>query len=543
MSRQKSQTQNYFKNRNRNDSGASSSKSIKMGLDDLKSLIAEETEKALRKNEEADAFEKGRKDDTVNVADIIEEALELVEEKRKSRKEDGEDLGEITTEEIVEAVQEVMEGYVEDESFKDDDDPDNEDKDDQEDEGKDDDEDKDNDEEKRRGKARQTSRQAKQRLSRQPAVAERKYSNIYLNLGSGGAGKGGQKKKLSPHIQLARAVKCLDVFGRHDPEAAAYYAKKHYDDADMSREFKALSATSPTGGGYLIPEVYLNEIIELLYAKTVFFELGAQKLPMPNGNLNVPKMTSGARASWGGEARKIKTSQPTFGSLKLFSKRLEAIVAQTRELMMSTNYSADQMFANDLTRRMQLGIDWGGMFGSGNEFQPTGITKTKGVEKIDAKTIGNEFADNQGRVTADFPIFVRSKVLEKNVDDLHLGWTFNSAMEGHYMNLKTTTGAYIYRDEMNTGKFAGFPYKVSNQIPTTQDGYTESIFGNWADAIVGEQMGLETYTTLDGSWTDEDGVVHNAFEENLAGTRALMYVDVGVRHAESFVHIVNLKVR
>ena len=54
-------------------------------------------------------------------------------------------------------------------------------------------------------------------------------------------------------------------------------------------------------------------------------------------------------------------------------------------------------------------------------------------------------------------------------------------------------------------------------------------------------MGLETYTTLDGSWVDEDGVQHNAFEENLAATRALMYVDIAARHKESFIHVKNIK--
>ena len=73
------------------------------------------------------------------------------------------------------------------------------------------------------------------------------------------------------------------------------------------------------------------------------------------------------------------------------------------------------------------------------------------------------------------------------------------------MNLKTDTGAYIYRDEMGAGKLLGFQYKVSNQIPTNEMGLTELFFGNWADLLVGDQMGLETYTTLDGTWTDENG--------------------------------------
>lgn len=79
------------------------------------------------------------------------------------------------------------------------------------------------------------------------------------------------------------------------------------------------------------------------------------------------------------------------------------------------------------------------------------------------------------------------------------------------MNLKTTTGAYIYREEMNDGKLLRFPYKVSNQIPIDDKNETEMFFGNWADLLVGEQLGLETYTTLDGTWTDEDGVTHSAF--------------------------------
>ena len=387
------------------------------------------------------------------------------------------------------------------------------------------------------GKATKTTatRQTKKRTA---APAQRKYADIYLPRKVVTA----EKKKIPADVQLARAVKCLDVFGRHDPEAAAYYAKKNYGDEAMAREFKAMSATSPSSGGYLIPEIYLDEIIEMLYAKTVIFELGAQKVPMANGNLNIPKMTSGARATWGGEGRKIAKSQPAFGNIKLSAKRLEAIVPQTRELLMSTNFSADQMFANDLTRRMELGLDFGAMFGKGGEFQPLGVFTDKEVEHVDAKTLGNtDLSSAEGAITADFPVYIRSKVLAKNVDDNKLGWAFNSVLEGYLMNMKTTTGAYIYRDEMNSGKLLGFPYRVSNQITTDGTGLTELAFGNWSDLLVGEQLGLETYTTLDGSWTDEDGVQHNAFEENLAATRALMYVDIAARHKESFIHVKNIK--
>ena len=35
-----------------------------------------------------------------------------------------------------------------------------------------------------------------------------------------------EKKSIPAAIQLARAIKCLDIFGKHDPEAAAFYAQR-----------------------------------------------------------------------------------------------------------------------------------------------------------------------------------------------------------------------------------------------------------------------------------------------------------------------------
>jgi len=73
------------------------------------------------------------------------------------------------------------------------------------------------------------------------------------------------------------------------------------------------------------------------------------------------------------EVKLWEISVVTFGNLRLSAKRLEAIVPQTRELLMSTKYSADELFAADLSRRMQLGLDWGALYGTGGEFQPTGM--------------------------------------------------------------------------------------------------------------------------------------------------------------------------
>ena len=519
--------------------GKKAKKSAEIGMEELTSIITEAVDasvaKALKSTEE-DAF-KGRKEEG-GIEEIIAEAVSAYNEDVKARKEEAgdewsEDDDAAAAEGLVPAIVEAVSTAIDSEA-KADEDEDGEEKSDGE----------EDDEEAKGHKALNTAiqRAVKSALSGRSAKqtqkqpAQRKYGNIYMG---GRTMTSTQKKAVPADVQLARAIKCLDVFGRHDPESAAYYAQKMYSDENMTREFKALNATNPSSGGYLIPEVYLDQIIEMLYSKTVIFQLGAQKVPMSNGNLNIPKMTGGARATWGGEQRKISKTQGSFGNIKLSAKRLEAIVPQTRELLMSTSYSADQLFANDLTRRMELGLDFGALFGTGGEFQPLGISKNKDVEIIDCGTLNNAALVASGKITADFPVYVRSKAMAKNIDDQNCGWVFNSMFEGYLMNLKTSTGAYIYRDEMQGGKLLGFVYKVSNQIQTDSNNKTELIFGNWADLLVGEQLGLETYTTLDGSWTDDAGAQHNAFEENLAATRALMYIDIAARHPESFIYVKN----
>lgn len=448
----------------------------------------------------------GTKSDEVDLETVIQAAIDDVNEKRKSRKDD--ELGDGFADELLDAVAEVME-----------------------DDGVEDDEQK--------GRKSAAPKRQKKSARRAPA---RKYSNIFLNRKEDPGVV--QQKNVPKAVVIARAIKCMDVHGKGDPERAAWIARKKYGDKDMEREFKAMSATSSVGGGFLIPEVYSDQIIELLYPKTVIVELGAQQIPLTNGNLNLPRMTSGTRAQWGGEGRKIAATNPKYGNIRMSAKRLEAIVPQSRELLLMTTYSADAMFANDLFRRMQLGLDFGGLYGTGSEFMPLGIAYNKEVENIDAtKLDSTDLADANGKITADFPVHVAARAMAKNIDDVHTGWAMNSLLEGVFKNMKTQTGEYIYREEMmSENKLCGMPYRVSNQIPTDKNGKTDLFFGNWSDLLIGDQMGLETYTTLDGSWTDEQGIQHNAFEENLSATRAIMFDDIAVRHSESFMYCKNIKV-
>ena len=377
---------------------------------------------------------------------------------------------------------------------------------------------------------------------------QRKYSNLFVSAKESQMQR--EEKKLPAMVRFARAVKCADYFARGgasggfaDTDRAAWAAEKYYKDAGLARSFKSMSVTEPSSSGILVPQDYLDDVIEMLYDNTVLFELGAQKIPMRHGNLSIARQTSGARAHWGGEGRNIQTSQPTHGQLHLSAKRLQAIVIMTEELMRSTDMSADTIFGNDLIMQMKLGIEYGGLLGNGTEFTPLGLYFNKAVERVNLLTVGDtQIADADGRPSADLPIFIKGKVLAKNVIGVKFGWAFNSEAEQYLKRLKFADGKYVWKDEMDKGLFNGDPYRTTNMIPTAENGTTTMFFGNWSDFLLGEQFGLETRTAYEASVQTDTGVV-NTFQSVQTATRATTYVDMGNRHDESFIKVANVKVR
>ena len=377
------------------------------------------------------------------------------------------------------------------------------------------------------------------------AAPQRKYASLFLSTGASRDGNGASgfktriasmsapERRKAAYGMFGRAVKCIHASGG-DIDRAAFTAERKFGDAEMAREFKALSVTSPTDGGYLVPEVYANEIIELLYPATVIYSLGARRLGMANGNLNIPKIKTGSRAMFTGENRAIPKSAPKFGNLKLSAKKLTALIPMSNDLLRSTNFDNDVIVGQDVTKQMALGVDWGALNGTGGEFQPLGITKNKSVLNIDVTGLDAEYASSAGVLTAAFPNYLVASVLKNNVYADGLGFVFNTSVEQFFKSLRDNVGSFIFAKEMNdNGTLVGYPYRTTNLLETT-GGKSSIIFGNWNDLVIGEQGALEIETSREGSWTDDAGNLISAFENDQTLIRAINNVDTGLRHDESF---------
>lgn len=331
---------------------------------------------------------------------------------------------------------------------------------------------------------------------------------------------------VEPGMRLARSAKLMVLAG-NDVEKALHLAqaKMYPEDKHLQASLKALALSTPGDGGFLVPEEYSQEIIPLLRNKAVVRSMGGRSLPLTNGNLNIPRMLGGASSFYQGENQDAKATQPSFGNMRLSGKKLVTMVPISNDLVRTTSSEADRMIRDDMVKSMALAEDFAALYGKGTEFSPRGIKETKGIEQVALKGLPD--SDNLG----DFV----GRMMSKNIDWNNVGWIFNGRVWNILYHLKNSLGIYLHREELNAGKFLGFPYKVSNQLPSTgTDMKTDIFFGDFAEFIIGEEMGMEMMASREASYMENNQLV-SAFSRDQTVIKLTAKHDFGVRHPEAFI--------
>lgn len=340
-------------------------------------------------------------------------------------------------------------------------------------------------------------------------------------------------EQLEPGIRMARCAKLM-ILSKNDPEKALFFAKGsaensrkglYSEDKELHDVLKSMAASTPSDGGFLIPEQYANEVIPLLRAKAIVRRLGARSLPLANGNLNIPRITGGSTSYYLGELQDAKSSKTTLGNIRLSGKKLVTLVPISNDLIRSNAYSADAMVRDDMLQSMALKEDYTAMYGTGTEFTPKGIKNVSGIksEALSALPSSDNMAEMVGFM------------LTKNLPWASPGWGFNGALWSVLYNLKDGVGNYIHREEMNQGKFLGLPFAISNQIAYNNDAKktTDVFLADWAEFIIGEEMGLEMMASNEATYHDGTQLV-SAFSTDQTVLKVTAKHDFGARHAEAF---------
>lgn len=301
------------------------------------------------------------------------------------------------------------------------------------------------------------------------------------------------------------------------------YGKK---DKKFVEEFKAMTASED--GMNLINEAYFAEIVPLLYNATAVVQLGARKVPMPGGNLNVRKMISGTTGSYQGEGSAAAASKAKFASARLSAKKLIVKSIFSNDLLRSESFAADQMVRDDMVEQLQIAMDYYALYGAGTENTPRGIKNTDGVNAVTGTAI----------LAGDSLYTDLIKPIKKaNVKMLKPGWIFNPDVFSILYNETFNNGYnYKYRDELKAGKFHGYPYIETNQIETGTDshGKTDIFFGDFSKFLIGEQVSLDIQTSKEASYLDENGNTRNAFDDDETVVKAMMVHDMAVLYGKAF---------
>lgn len=295
---------------------------------------------------------------------------------------------------------------------------------------------------------------------------------------------------------------------------------------------KAMTAGSDTGGGFIIPNEYVPELIELYKATSVVMQAGATILSgLTASPIEIPKQTGGATAYWLGENTEITESALTLGQINMTPKRVAALVKLSNRLIKLANPSVEAMVRRDIGEAIALAIDLAALRGLGTEGEPTGIAYTTGINTVVLGAAG---------AVPDFDTFYDMEY-ELDIDNAlkgKLGFIFSPAIKKVLRQLKVaqysgdTGGMYMVQpvSDLDMRAWIGQDYYTSTQIPvnitkSTSTNCSEIYFGNWQELLIGQWGGVEIGISKETS---------DAFTKNQTWVKIEQEVDTAVRHPESF---------
>lgn len=294
---------------------------------------------------------------------------------------------------------------------------------------------------------------------------------------------------------------------------------------------KIQNATTPSEGGFLINTEYSGMIINPLLANTIIEKLPITKMAMGSGNLTIRTALSQGNPGWNSESSPSTSVSTVFGDIKLSAKKLDGKVVITNEQLAWDSISTDSVVTGLLQAYFQRVVDYGMLYGIGTSNSPMGL---------DGLLLA---ANKQGSAstvtTSNTPIELITYLNSLNVPEEGRAWLMHPQMWGYLINLKTTTGAFIFREEMSRGMLFGYPIVQSSSVGYTFTGtYNTSsadiFFGSWKEIVMGQVGGMEVIASREASYYNGSTYV-SAFDRNETVIRAIQYCDFNIMHNTSIV--------
>ena len=335
-----------------------------------------------------------------------------------------------------------------------------------------------------------------------------------------------QEVKQYPGAGVARIAMAIAA-SKGNLTDAAKFAETEIGDHGVAMAI----STSQSSGGALIPQNLHNEVIELLRARSVVRKLGARSIPLPNGNLGMPRMAGGATAYYTGENENIKSSESKFGDIKLTAKKLTALVPISNQLIGYAGFDVEQLVLGDILATIAVREDKAFLRDDGSDNTPKGLRSTaydnqRTVEwtgsAVDLKTI-DAYLDS-----------LILKLMESNSLMVKCGWAISPRTYMKLFGLRDGNGNKVY-PEMSQGLLKGYPIEHTTTIPSnlgTGGNESEIYFADFNDVVIGENSDMKVDFSNEATYYDTNGDLVSAFARDQSLIRVITQHDIGFRHPE-----------
>jgi len=284
---------------------------------------------------------------------------------------------------------------------------------------------------------------------------------------------------------------------------------------------KAMAASDGTGGGFLVPVQFSQDIIEFLRPLSYMRALNPMLVPMPTGTIRIPKITAGSAATYIGENTNIGATQPVFGQIVLSWKKLAAIVPISNDLIRYSSPAADSIVRDDVVRAMAQRENQAFLRDDGTANTPKGLRNWIAAANV-LVSAGTSLAN----MTTDLGAMVLA-LLNGNVPMTRPAWIISPRSWNSLNTIQTTTGAFAYRPELMAGTLMGYPFQRTTQVPGT--GATGELYlADMADVVIGDSMNLTVDSSQEAAYYDGAQVVA-AYSQDQTVVRVISEHDFALR--------------
>jgi HK97 family phage major capsid protein len=157
-----------------------------------------------------------------------------------------------------------------------------------------------------------------------------------------------------------------------------------------SRAFDA--GTAGNGGNLIQTSVLGGEFVDVLRNALVLSKMGISVLGGLTSNIAIPRKTAPTTIQNATELAVFTDGNPTTTQILFSPKRVGGTIPYSKQALIQSSLSVDQMLYNDLAMGIAVQIDAFGLIGTGTAPQPRGLINQAGIGAVVGGTNGAQIA-------------------------------------------------------------------------------------------------------------------------------------------------------